>query len=116
MQHIRSGNEHVWRVGSELFAVVGRRVPIVDRDTQAGIHLRHEGVEFVELVLLQGFEGENIERMCIAVLQQGGEHRNVVDHGFATRRGRGNRHMATAENVFNALGLMGIQSRNASGL
>ena len=59
-----------------------RGVAVVDLDAEAAAKALQQGVQFVVLILHQGFEREDIERVPVGVLQQRGDDRHVVDQGL----------------------------------
>ena len=112
MQHIRGGDEDVRRVCAELFTAVSWRVAIVDGHGESGIETLYEGLKFVALILLQGFERKNVECMPLTVVQQGGQDRDVVHQCFSTRRRCGNDHVVAGKGSSDPFDLMGIQRRD----
>ena len=116
MQHIRCGDEHVRRRAANLPAPVSRGVAVVDRDAEAAAQALQQGVQLVVLILHQGLEREDIERVRLRVLQQCGDHRHVVDQGLAARRRRRHHDVLAVQRLADALGLMAVKGRHPGGL
>ena len=113
MDHLRVGHDDVGRVGADLLAEVGRGVAVVDggRGTTVVVHGQQPGqlVEGLELVLGQGLEGKEIERLGLGIGQTALHDRQVVGQGLAAGRGRGRHDVAAGSDMVGRLGLMGVK-------
>ena len=115
VQHVRGGDEHVRRRGLDFTAAMGGGVAVVDIHPQFPVEAPQKGLELVELVLLQGLERKDVQRPGAGVLQEGGDHRRVVDQGLAAGGGGGQGHVVALQGSFDALGLVAVQGRDPGG-
>ena len=108
VQHVRRGDEHVRRRSANLPAPVRRGVAVVDVNAEAAAQALQEDSQLVVLILLQGLEREDVERVRVGVLQQGGDDRHVVNQGLAAGRRRRHHDVVAIQGLADALGLMAV--------
>ncbi len=117
MQHVRVADQHVGRLGLDRLALARRGVAVVNRGPQE--RGGQGGVQFLqglELVLLQGLQGEEIKGVAAVVPEQRFQHRQIIDQGLAAGRRRGHQQVLAGPDVPQGLGLMAIEPGNPQAL
>ena len=113
VEHIRVGHHDMPRLAYGLAGGAGG-VAIVGVGLDAHAHLFDQLVQFADLVGRKRLGGEEIQRTGILVLQNGGQHGQVVAHGFAGGRGGDHHHITPGENFLHRMGLMAVQLVDAT--
>ena len=115
VQHVRRGDQDVRRLAADAVAHVAPGVAVVDLGGEAAGHRRQQAPQLVELVLLQGLEGEDVEGEPRGVAQEIGEDGGVVDQALARGRGRGHHDVTPRLQVADALLLVAPEPVDAGG-
>jgi len=110
VQHIRIGEENLRDIFPDLFSAVGRGVSIVDfsRDLCAFNPFKPEGKIF-QLVLFEGLEGKDVDRLGFSILQDFLDDSNVIDQALAARRFCGHKEVRPIPKMFYRLCLMAVK-------
>ena len=110
VQHIRIGEENLRDIFPDLFSAVGRGISVVDfsRDFCAFDPLQIEGKIF-QLVLFEGLEGKDVDRLGSFILQDLLDDRYVIDQAFAARRFCGHKEVRPIPQMFYRLCLMAVK-------
>ena len=110
VQHIRIGEKDLRDIFPDLFPAIGCGVSIVDfsRDLCAFDPLQPEGKIF-QLVLFQGLEGKEIDRLGFFILQDLLDDRYVIDQALAAGRFCGCEEVRPVPQMFYGLCLMAVK-------
>ena len=112
VQHIRIGQNDVALFADDL-ARVGGSVAVVGKHTEAVLKPLVQVMEFSQLVLREGFRGEEIQRARVRIFQNGVHHRQVVAKRFSRSRGGNNHHIFPGMHRFGRCCLMRVQAAYA---
>ena len=115
MQHIGVRNEHRRRGGRDFSPTPAGGVAVVNGRRDGWVS-RHRGDELLEnllLVLLQRFEGKEIERLGRLISEGRFQDREVIDEGFAAGRRGHDGHVLARSDGFEGLHLMGVEPLDA---
>ena len=113
VQHVRVGNHDMAGLPHGL-AGSGGRVPVIGIGFDIHAHALDHVIQFADLIRGQGLGREKIERAGVLVLQNGGQHRQVIAHGFAGSGGRDHGHVLSPGGGLQALCLVSIQAVDAA--
>ena len=108
MQHVRIGYHDMPRL-ADGFPRSCRCVPVVGVGLDVDPHLLDHVVQLADLVGGKRLGREQVQRPGIRILQDGGQNRQVVAHGFAGSRRRNDRHIFPAGDCLQAFRLVGVQ-------
>ncbi len=117
VQHVRVADEDLGVLRLEGLALRGWRVPVVDgRPNERGGQGPVQLPQGLELVLLQGLQGEEVERVPLRVLQKRFQDRQIIDERLAAGRGRGHQDIPARPDGRQGLPLVVIQPGDAQTL
>ena len=107
VEHVGIGEDEV-AFFTDGFAGVAGRVAIVGEDAEAIVEAGIEVVEFGELILRQGFGGEEVEGAGVGVFEDGVDDREVVAKGFAGGGGSDDDYIFFGVDGVCGFGLVGV--------
>jgi len=112
VKHVGIGENDV-TLFADGFAGVARSVAVVSENTEAIIEALIKVVEFGELVLREGFGGEEVKRAAIGIFEDSVQDGQVVAKSFSGSCGRDNDDVFSGVDRFGGGGLMGVEAANA---
>ena len=112
VQHVRVGQHDVPALANG-FARVGGRVAVIGEDAEAMVEARGQIMQFGQLILRQGFGGEQVQRARVRIFEHRVQHRQVVAQRFSGGRRRNHHNVATFFDGCRGHGLVAVQLRNA---
>ena len=103
---------------SNLGALIGSGIPVVDRSSERGLSLGarkrfEEKIERLQLIPTQGFDGKKIQRPLFRIFEERFADGQVIDEGFPAG-GRSCHHdVASGADALDGLGLVVIKRSHA---
>ena len=114
VQHVRVSQNDV-TFFSDGLAGIGGRVAVVGENAEAIFEALVEVVEFRELVLREGFGGEEVQRASVGVFKDRVQDGQVVAEGFSGSSGRDDDNVFSGVDGFRRGCLMSVRAVNAFG-
>ena len=90
------------------------RVAVVHRDGDVGLEDLDEVLQRLELVLSQGFRGEEVERAGVGIVEEPVQDGQIVGQGLARRGGGDHQGVMSSQGKLCGLGLMAVGSGDAA--
>ena len=117
VEHVRIGHQDFRHLGPDLLSRVGRGISVID--SGGYLDSRHpldEPVQILELVLLKGFQRENVKGFSRFFPEKGFDNGEIEDQAFSACRRGGNEDMLPILNAPDRIDLVLEQLLNAEAL
>ena len=113
VEHVRVGDEHMRRVRLDGLALRRRRVAVINgRGQGRGGQGRVQLLEGLQLVLLQGLQGKQIQGVAPGFGQERFQYRQIIDQRLAAGRGGGHQQVLPRPDGGQGLPLVGVEPGN----